>query len=703
MEALALIFLICGSALGGQFSPGGTPVPDGNAVSDDQNKEMTQFFKAKENLFKSDWAAAKAGLEQYLRDYPSGRLQDEALYWIAVASNYISKVATDSGRMIALREEAVQSLTRLIDGFPGSFWTRDALVLRKEICRDLDNFGFSQYRAYLNPAEEKAREHSRNIGVLGSLQELDRGAALPILYNLAKTDPSEQVRIVAIFLLGQNERDTAIPFLQSLALNDPDESVRREAEAVIGRIRMNRLPVRLAAYFFEANLGDRSDEDRFPENEIKLFDVPSGLTGAQAAEESIMRFSNGKFGVLESRNAGRIVNDRALEYFGRFSEYSWAGGNDFSINFLNSDLKKEPARISGMLRVYDRLTKDRKERPFVVDARHDVLAVLRRGEKLTMVYFQFENFPDTRLTSREISRESITPIHKTTFQNLLDCVVVSSAIVQKTRSEASVGETLDLGSARAEIPGKGGTWILEGMLLCDKKARLFIGRQFTLTDPQGKVVSKGAYIEVPADNPQGYRTSAGEVRSKTAVILSPELVKLAERRIFDAGKLLEFKVGAALSDALAREVMRYDGTASIRESEPASGEFDRIFKFSLDKARSGLKRLGDWYIGGINKNEVGPTEFGDLAATQNRTTIQQRYTLAVQLDVLDGRTMKPIRSERIEGYGVYSQRHATTSLGGAASPVTGDGADFEAKKFKKACDDAIAQVTASLAKALGRL
>ena len=62
------------------------------------------------------------------------------------------------------------------------------------------------------------------------------------------------------------------------------------------------------------------------------------------------------------------------------------------------------------------------------------------------------------------------------------------------------------------------------MLLCDRKARQFIGRQFTLTDPQGKVVAKGAYIEVPADNPQSYRTSAGEVKSKTAVILSPSLL-----------------------------------------------------------------------------------------------------------------------------------------------------------------------------------
>jgi hypothetical protein len=64
---------------------------------------------------------------------------------------------------------------------------------------------------------------------------------------------------------------------------------------------------------------------------------------------------------------------------------------------------------------------------------------------------------------------------------------------------------IDLAIAEAEIPGSGGKWILTGQLLCDQKARIFIGRQFTLTDPSGKVVAKEALIEVPADNPQAYR------------------------------------------------------------------------------------------------------------------------------------------------------------------------------------------------------
>lgn len=505
--ARVLLFVLLAIATyAGQSASSVSPLPGGDDVITDQNKEMSQFFKAKEELFKQDWAGAKVGLEQYLEDYPSGRLVDEALYWIAQCSNRLSKAETDSGRMIALREEAVQSLTRLVGDFPKSFWLNDALTLRTEICRDLDHFGFSQYRAYLDSDQEKERESYRHISVHNSFREVNREAARPILYNLAKTDPSPQVRITAIFLLGQYERDSAIPFLQSLALTDPEESVRKEANEIVRRIRMNQIPVRLNVYCFTSYLDSLSNGAFFPENAINLFSLSHNAPGTEMAEENIERFADGKIGELKSYNANRYVNDMALEYFGRFSEFSHGfGENKFFFNFVNPDLIKEQTRIKGTLRVDDQLTKTKLERPFIVDAQHDVLAVLRHDKKLSMLLFQFENSPETRLTSAEISKESTTPIHKTTFQNLLDCAVISSAIVQKTRANRADDDTLDLGPARAEIPGAGGKWVLEGMLLCDRKARQFIGRQFTLTDPKGKVIARGAYIEVPADNPQAYK------------------------------------------------------------------------------------------------------------------------------------------------------------------------------------------------------
>jgi hypothetical protein len=702
-----LFVLLAIATYAGQSDSSVSPFPVGENLITDQNKEMTQFFKAKEELFKQDWSKAEAGLEQYLKDYPSGRFADEALYWIAQCSNRLSKLETDAGRVLNLKENAIRRLNELLAQSKSSLWEDDASFLRKEISRDLTIFGFPEYRTYLDPNDKEKPSLYSQSSVMTALGSLRRDAAFPLAQTICLSSPAPPARWAAALFLAQWYPQEALPFLETVVKTEPDTTLQKNMVEFIERVRVSLLPVQLNFYIFYSRSIDGSEMPKITEHAINLYELPRTGSGQAFAEQAILSLFHNRIGNLKVRSdqQGRFPRDFIFIK-------SYLSFTNYIVNFVNADLKKELSGISGTLVVNDQKGKresDQYTRTFQVNERQDTLLALRTGNDVDFVYFQFEAVPELQPdpgpdTQTKAGSEQMTkPEAFKTKLVMLSCTVHASAMIPTLRSFPSGILQLDLGPAQVEIPGKGGNWILAGMILCDRKARIFIGRQFTLTDPKGKVIAKGAYIEVPADNPQSYRTSADEAKSKTAVILSPELKNLTERRAFEAGKLLEFKVGDALSDALTREVMKYDGTASIRESEPASGEFDRIFKFSIDKARSGLKRLGDAYIGGINKNEVGSTEFGDLAATQNRTTIPQRYTLAVQLDVLDGRTMKPIRSERIEGYGVYNQRRATNSLGGAASPLTGDGADFEAKKLKKACDDAIAQVTASLAKALSRL
>jgi hypothetical protein len=699
IAGVLLSVLLAIATYAGQSPLSVSPLPGGEDVITDQNKEMTQFFKAKEELFKQDWAGAKVGLEQYLKDFPSGRLADEALYWIAQCSNRLSRAETESDRMMDFLENAVRRVNDLIDRYPQSLWAADAIALRENAAWHLLTFGRPEYKLYVDPEKLIKTEQARANILETYIGHVTKEAAFPILIGVSRSDPDPAVRGQAFAILSRDYRMDALPFLQAASANDPDEKVRREAASLIQRVRMSMIPVSLNCFAFLVRLSAGIDQAKFALDKPYVFVLPHCNPDDESLRESISKILP-----LEDLKTNPLVTQkRGLEYFSASILSPPLFG--FS-NVVNPDLRKEPERISGMFGRIDPKTKQVIKEPFSVDAERDQLIIINRGGFLEVVLLQFEAAPSEAINPlRNLKiKPTTSPLE---IPSIAETEILNSnvrSLGSKWRPEQLRSSYLfDLGPARAEIPGSGGTWVLEGMLLCDRKARQFIGRQFTLTDPKGKVIAKGAYIEVPADNPQSYRTSTGEVKSKTAVILSPELIKLAERRTFDDGKLLEFKVGDALSDALTREVMKYDGTASIRESEPVSGEFDRICKFSIDKARSGLKRLGDAYIGGINKNDVGSTEFGDLAASQNRTTIPQRYTLAIQLDVLDGRTMKPIRSERIEGYGVYNQRRATTSLGGAASPLTGNGADFEAKKLKKACDDAIAQVTASLAKALSRL
>ena len=64
---------------------------------------------------------------------------------------------------------------------------------------------------------------------------------------------------------------------------------------------------------------------------------------------------------------------------------------------------------------------------------------------------------------------------------------------------------IDFGKAKAEVPGAGGRWRLEGFLQADTMKKVFIGRNAELYNPSGKLVVKAADLIVPADAPDRYQ------------------------------------------------------------------------------------------------------------------------------------------------------------------------------------------------------
>jgi len=57
-----------------------------------QDKGTDLFFKAKEHVFKRQWDKALTQFEKYLKDFPEGRYQDEALYWLSQSLNQLSNL-----------------------------------------------------------------------------------------------------------------------------------------------------------------------------------------------------------------------------------------------------------------------------------------------------------------------------------------------------------------------------------------------------------------------------------------------------------------------------------------------------------------------------------------------------------------------------------------------------------------------------------
>jgi len=67
-----------------------------------QNKELEQFFKVKTQVFNRGWAAVQSGMGQYLKDYPSGKMKDEALYWLAQSQDRLAGEESETSKTIVL-------------------------------------------------------------------------------------------------------------------------------------------------------------------------------------------------------------------------------------------------------------------------------------------------------------------------------------------------------------------------------------------------------------------------------------------------------------------------------------------------------------------------------------------------------------------------------------------------------------------------
>jgi outer membrane protein assembly factor BamD (BamD/ComL family) len=491
-----------------QISPNVPSAFETEGPDADQNKEISQFFKAKESLFKQDWESAKTGLEQYLREYPAGRLADEALYWLAQCLNRLSKDEKDTGKMIALKEEAVRRLNELIARYPTGHWAGDATDLRIVMARDFDDFGFSQYRIYLDASAENKRMPYRAQRVFRSLCEITKEAAFPIAQTLCFTDRSPSVRSMVAYFLGKNYRQDALPVLETVVKNDPDESVRKAVLSVIERTRMSLIPVRLNLYLFTATLLDSYEFDRIQENRINLIELPHSLPGEEQAKEAILRILKNKIGPVKSLNYGP---PRDLDYVSPSFAFNVGFGGNFNFDIPNPNIIKEPSRITGTIRVIDRENRAAEKfysQPFQVDDQRDALVIMRRGKDMAMILLQFGRLSgyQAETSGEDMRKASLLPELTKMRMELLGCSIRSTAYFQTSSNrDFTKMNFIDLGPARADIPGLGGTWVLEGQLLCDQKLRVFIGRQFNLTDPQGKVVAKGALVEVPADSPQAYR------------------------------------------------------------------------------------------------------------------------------------------------------------------------------------------------------
>jgi len=546
------------------------PVDNPHAVSvflsaseDNADREMDRFLKAKEHVFKRNWANARSGFESYLKDYPQGRFRDEGLYWLASSLNMLSKDEKREENIIALKKEAIASLNEQIDRHPKSLWRDDGLALRIEIASQLVLMGQDAYTPIIDEAVRTEKKDARQLRMLAlnSLVALDETYALPLLQNVLKTETDTEIRKRCVQLLGQHFSDSSFDLLQELAAGDPDKEIQKEAESWINRIQQSRVPVYIKYNIFGSRLVDDSLYNEFPEGQIRTFPLEADKAiGQKAIQSLISPIFNGKLSSLSSSANGAIpypgyyLQDHFMTVTNRAGDYQlWIKPDELDVS---------ESRIAGVVEFRHRQTNKKTDVSFQLNRGETKLLTTRSGNSISLMVLQFqENMPNTitiqtdksslpEVLNRlvDISKTiGMSDSGRTTFSDMMGWTVSSSR--ENWSIDDLTGKTgkYDFGQAEAVSSDPKG-WKLVGNLILLTEDKQFLGRKAVLFDPEGKRVASGDEIVVPVDNPQNFKlNNAGSIEtagseipdygpfeSKAAFQINPNVEIRTDREYFEA-------------------------------------------------------------------------------------------------------------------------------------------------------------------------
>jgi HEAT repeat protein len=293
------------------------------------NAASMKIFQEGRDLIESQsWQKAAERFNDFIKSYPKDKDVDAALYWFGYAL-----------QKQGFKEEAKSPLKKLINNHPSSTWRKEAegmLVLLGE----------------QKAVDEALSRENCEIKVLAlpSLFQADPERAITFVSDALKTtSPCPGFQAAAVSLLGSHGKGRVVPLLIEVARSNPDLKVRLTAIRWLGDQHTDQVADELARLY---------DADRTKEVRSQIL---------RALIES--RTARGSAKVLEIARGGDDLNSRlaALRFMGEMEDASTL---DELLRMFDND--KTPEVRSQVLRALSQREEPR--------ARTKILDVARNGD-----------------------------------------------------------------------------------------------------------------------------------------------------------------------------------------------------------------------------------------------------------------------------------------------------------------------------------
>ena len=269
----------------------------GNKVS---TASMQILRDGRDLIEAQNWQRAADKFNEFIKGYPKDKDLDAALYWYGYALQKQGKT-----------EEAAAPLVRLINRFPGSSWRQDAQALLVTLGRKAD-------------VDQALQRDNCEIKILAlqSLFQADEERAVGIVTEALRANPTtcQGFQAAAVSMLGAHGGTRAVPILLDVARTNPDLKLRLTAIKRLGEQNSEQVIDELIKLY---------DADRTRDVRVQIL---------RALVES--RSPRGSAKVIEIARNGDDVQARqaAIRYIGELND---AASLDELIRIYDADKTKE--------------------------------------------------------------------------------------------------------------------------------------------------------------------------------------------------------------------------------------------------------------------------------------------------------------------------------------------------------------------------
>jgi len=175
---------------------------------------MQTFREGRDFIEAQNWQKASEKFADFIKAYPKDKDLDAALYWYGYALEKQSR-----------KEEAAVPLLRLMQRFPNSSWRRDAQALLVVL-------------GYKNEVDQAIAQDNCEIKILAlqSLFQADQERAIAIVSDALRVNPTpcQGFQAAAVSMLGSQRNPRVVPILLDIARSNPDQKLRLTAIKRLG-------------------------------------------------------------------------------------------------------------------------------------------------------------------------------------------------------------------------------------------------------------------------------------------------------------------------------------------------------------------------------------------------------------------------------------------------------------------------------------